>query len=62
MLVLRTSQLGAIKKCTSRLEGNHEDSNCTNLNCVSNNKHKGSFINDVNERQLGGKAKCDTRA
>ena len=26
-------------KCTSRLEGNYEDSNCMNLNRVSNNKH-----------------------
>ena len=28
-----------MKKCTSRLEGNYEVSNCTDMNRVSNNKH-----------------------
>ena len=36
---MRASQLGALWKCTSRLEGNYEVSNCTNLNHASNNKH-----------------------
>ena len=31
--------LACYEKCTSRLDGNYEVSNCTNLNHVSNNKH-----------------------
>ena len=37
--IARRSAWRAMKKCTSRLEGNYEVSNCTNLNHVSNNKH-----------------------
>ena len=39
MLILSAGQLGALWKYTSRLEGNYLDSNWTNLNRVSNNKH-----------------------
>ena len=39
MLVLRAGQLGVLWKYTSRLEGIHLSSNCTNLNGVSNNTH-----------------------
>ena len=31
--------LARYEKCTSKLEGNYEVSNCTNLNRVCNNKH-----------------------
>ena len=36
VVMLRASQLSALVKCTSRLEGNNCVSNRTNLNCVSN--------------------------